>query len=110
LENGRPVIVGVAKRYGQKALSHYEVVVGIQPNSQTLFSLDPADGWIKNSVSGFMTEWDATGHVMLVLPPAPSPSEHIGGCPTPEPCLRPRTARRSCAGRLPLEAPPSMKP
>jgi len=78
LENGRPVIVGVAKRYGQKALSHYEVVVGIQPNSQTLFSLDPADGWIKNSVSGFMTEWDATGHVMIVLSPAPRASEVSG--------------------------------
>jgi ABC-type bacteriocin/lantibiotic exporter with double-glycine peptidase domain len=75
LKNGRPVIVGVAKRYGQKALSHYEVVVGIQPDSQTLFTLDPADGWIKNTVSGFMTEWEPTGHVMIVVFPAQDPAQ-----------------------------------
>jgi hypothetical protein len=70
LRNGRPVIVGVAKRYGQKVLAHYEVVVGVQPSSQATFTLDPADGWLTNTSSGFMAEWEPTGRIMIVVLPA----------------------------------------
>ena len=70
LRQGRPVIVGVAKRYGQSALAHYEVVIGIHAGSQQIMTLDPANGWRKNSLSGFMSEWEPTGRVTIVVFPA----------------------------------------
>src|ERR1044071_7064024 len=42
LTHGRPVIVGVAKPYsGNKALAHYEVVVGYEPAKKRVLFLDP---------------------------------------------------------------------
>jgi ABC-type bacteriocin/lantibiotic exporter with double-glycine peptidase domain len=70
LRQGRPVIVGVAKRYDQDVLSHYEVVVGIQHASQLVLTLDPARGWRKNTLSGFMSEWEPSGRVTIVVFPA----------------------------------------
>jgi ABC-type bacteriocin/lantibiotic exporter with double-glycine peptidase domain len=70
LRQGRPVIVGVAKRYGQSALAHYEVVVGLHTDSQQVMTLDPANGWRKNTLSGFMSEWNPTGRVVIVVFPA----------------------------------------
>ncbi len=71
LRAGRPVIVGVAKQYGRDLLAHYEVVIGVHPASQMVLTLDPAHGWRKNSLAGFMTEWQPTGRVAIVvlLPP-----------------------------------------
>ena len=73
LEQGRPVIVGVAKQYAPKqALAHYEVVVGYHRASRRILTLDPARGFRENSMQGFLAEWAPTGRVTLVTfePPA----------------------------------------
>jgi ABC-type bacteriocin/lantibiotic exporter with double-glycine peptidase domain len=69
LKNGRPVIVGVAKRYEQRLLAHYEVVVGIHPSSNAILTLDPARGWRRNELGAFMTEWEPTHRVLVVVFP-----------------------------------------
>lgn len=73
LDQGRPVIVGVAKQYApKKALAHYEVVVGYHRASRRILTLDPARGFRENSMQGFLKEWAPTGRVTLVTfePPA----------------------------------------
>ena len=73
LKAGRPVIVGVAKPTALGPLAHYEVLVGMHPQTQRMATLDPALGWRQNTYSGFLEEWLATGSVLIViLPPATS--------------------------------------
>jgi hypothetical protein len=69
LSNGRPVIVGVAKPTAEGAVAHYEVVVGLHPDSKRIATLDPAVGWRQNSYQGFLREWIPTGRVLLVVAP-----------------------------------------
>jgi hypothetical protein len=72
IKAGRPVIVGVAKPTATGPLSHYEVLVGMHPQTQRMATLDPALGWRQNTYAGFLEEWLATGSVLIViLPPAP---------------------------------------
>jgi ABC-type bacteriocin/lantibiotic exporter with double-glycine peptidase domain len=70
LAEGRPVIVGVAKPYGDRWLKHYEVVAGFHPRSQSVLTFDPARGWQKNALPGFLTEWDPVGRILIVVFPA----------------------------------------
>jgi predicted double-glycine peptidase len=73
LERGRPLIVGMAKpQLTGGAIAHYEVVVGIHKDSRRIATLDPATGTRQNSLFDFMTEWQATGRVMLVVLPQSS--------------------------------------
>jgi len=69
LQHGRPVIVGVAKPTVQDAVAHYEVVVGMHRDSQRVATLDPAVGMRQNSFSGFLTEWQGSGRVLLLVIP-----------------------------------------
>jgi hypothetical protein len=72
IKAGRPVIVGVAKPTATGPLAHYEVLVGMDPKTQRMATLDPALGWRQNTYAGFLEEWLATGSVLIVvLPPAP---------------------------------------
>jgi hypothetical protein len=61
LEKGRPVIVGLQKRYPKRFLSHDEVVVGIHPKQKRIATLDPARGWRENTWNGFLAEWRRPG-------------------------------------------------
>jgi ABC-type bacteriocin/lantibiotic exporter with double-glycine peptidase domain len=71
IRHGRPVVVGVVKRYGDRALAHYQVVVGINPARGLILSLDPADGWREDSFAGFDREWMPSDRLaMMVLPRA----------------------------------------
>jgi predicted double-glycine peptidase len=73
LEVGRPAIVGVHKplRSGE-ALAHYEVVVGYHAAAQRVLTMDPAHGFRRNSVSGFIQEWRGSNQLILVVfPPSP---------------------------------------
>jgi predicted double-glycine peptidase len=72
LESGRPVVVGVAKPTLKGAVSHFEVVVGIHPATRRIATFDPAEGWRQNSLTDFMTEWQATGRVLVVVMPPPA--------------------------------------
>ncbi len=69
LEQGRPVIVGVAKPTTQDAVAHYEVVVGMHRASRRVATYDPAAGIRQNTFGGFLTEWQAAGRVLLVIMP-----------------------------------------
>jgi predicted double-glycine peptidase len=70
LEQGRPVIVGLGKMVEEKkALSHYEVVVGWEPNKKQLLLLDPARGWQVDSLEGFAKEWAISRGVTIVAFP-----------------------------------------
>jgi predicted double-glycine peptidase len=71
LEQGRPVIVGLGKMSDdeKKALSHYEVVVGYEPNKKQLLLLDPARGWQVDSLDGFAKEWAVSKAVTIVAFP-----------------------------------------
>ena len=71
LQQQRPVIVGTAKSTATGAVSHYEVVVGIHPQTQRILTLDPAVGWQQNSLLEFMKEWVSTGQVLITVLPIP---------------------------------------
>jgi ABC-type bacteriocin/lantibiotic exporter with double-glycine peptidase domain len=72
LEENRPVIVGMAKPTVTGAVSHYEVVVAMHPETKRILTLDPAVGWQENSLFEFIREWTSTGSVVIiVLPPPP---------------------------------------
>ena len=70
LSRGRPVIVGVVKPTSDGGLSHFEVVVGINPEAREVATLDPARGWTRNGYDGFVSEWEPAGRLTLVLLPA----------------------------------------
>jgi hypothetical protein len=66
----RPVIVGVAKPVGKdKAVAHYQVIVGIQPKTSRVAALDPDQGWRENTFAGFLEEWTPAKHLLLVMLP-----------------------------------------
>lgn len=63
----RPVLVGLVQRYGDRALSHYEVVAGINQTTRRVLLLDPAHGLREDGFDGFAAEWDAAGRPTLVI-------------------------------------------
>jgi ABC-type bacteriocin/lantibiotic exporter with double-glycine peptidase domain len=65
----RPVLVGLVQRYGDRALSHYEVVTGINQTTRHVLLLDPAHGLREDGFEGFAAEWDAAGRPTLVIVP-----------------------------------------
>jgi len=68
LARGRPVLVGVAKPLSNgRAVTHYEVVVGINRARRLILTLDPARGMRENSYEGFAREWVATKQVTIVI-------------------------------------------
>jgi ABC-type bacteriocin/lantibiotic exporter with double-glycine peptidase domain len=70
LRQGRPVVVGVVKRYSrERALAHYEVVIGVHPARGRILTLDPADGWRENTLEGFDSEWGPSDRTTLVVLP-----------------------------------------
>ena len=69
LRRHHPVVVGMMKRYAQRAYPHYEVVVGIDRAQQRVLTLDPASGLRVNSREGFSAEWAAAHQVALVVFP-----------------------------------------
>jgi ABC-type bacteriocin/lantibiotic exporter with double-glycine peptidase domain len=65
--HGRPVIVGVGKQFEEdKAVAHYEVVIGYEPDKRQVLLLDPALGWQVNSFEGFGKEWSFSKGVTMV--------------------------------------------
>lgn len=89
LKQGRPMIVGTAKRVVGSSVTHYEVVVAMHRESRRIATYDPALGLTQNSFVDFLTEWEATGRVLLVIMPAEAQPP---GPPDPEQAA---TAQRS---------------
>jgi ATP-binding cassette subfamily B protein len=75
LKRGRPIIVGLGKQFEEKkALSHYEVVVGYEPNKKLVLLADPGRGFQVDSLEGFGKEWARTKGVTIVtFLPSPAP-------------------------------------
>jgi ABC-type bacteriocin/lantibiotic exporter with double-glycine peptidase domain len=70
ISRGRPVLVGLAKPLlGGRALTHYEVVVGLNREKKKILSLDPARGLRENTLEGFAREWVPTKQVTIVVFP-----------------------------------------
>ena len=65
----RPVLVGLMKRYILRNYPHYEVVVGINRQRQSILTLDPAHGLRVNARDGFATEWAKAGQLALIIFP-----------------------------------------
>ena len=67
LRHGRPVIVGLGKKVDdKKALAHYEVAVGYEPNQKQVLLMDPGRGWQIDSLQGFGEEWARSKGVTIV--------------------------------------------
>jgi hypothetical protein len=67
----RPVLVGLVQRYtGNKALSHYEVVVGINEARGRVLLLDPGRGPREDELASFDREWQDAGRLTLVVAPS----------------------------------------
>lgn len=67
LRQGRPVIVGLGKPLEKdKALAHYEVVVGYEPEKKLVLLLDPGRGWQLDTLRGFGEEWARSKGVTIV--------------------------------------------
>jgi ABC-type bacteriocin/lantibiotic exporter with double-glycine peptidase domain len=65
----RPVLVGLVQKVGDRALSHYEVVAGINQTTRHVLLLDPARGLREDGFDGFAAEWDRAGRPTLVIVP-----------------------------------------
>lgn len=68
---GRPVIVGVHQRLtSERVLRHYVVVVGYHETRGQVLLVDPARGLRRDSVEGFVEEWQGAERLLLVVFPA----------------------------------------
>jgi ABC-type bacteriocin/lantibiotic exporter with double-glycine peptidase domain len=72
---GRPVLVGVARRFSSGVYAHYQVVAAVSPSRRQVAVLDPADGWLEASYDGFLKEWKPTRQLTVVS----IPREAAGG-------------------------------
>jgi ABC-type bacteriocin/lantibiotic exporter with double-glycine peptidase domain len=67
LSLGRPVIVGMVKPCLSNAVTHFEVVVGLNLETECVVTLDPARGWRQNRFQGFRLEWEPVQCPTLVV-------------------------------------------
>jgi ABC-type bacteriocin/lantibiotic exporter with double-glycine peptidase domain len=67
LKAGRPVMVGVQRKFTTGLYDHYQVVVGIDRTAQQLAVIDPAEGYREYSFSDFTSEWAAAKSLTLVV-------------------------------------------
>jgi predicted double-glycine peptidase len=71
LDARRPVLVGLVQRYsGNRALSHYEVVIGLNATTRRVLLLDPGRGLREDELDAFAAEWRDAGALTLVVAPA----------------------------------------
>jgi ABC-type bacteriocin/lantibiotic exporter with double-glycine peptidase domain len=71
VEQRRPVIVGLVRIAGRRALAHYVVVVGVNRQDGRVLEADPQLGWREPRVDEFLTEWQrARSLALMILPSA----------------------------------------
>jgi len=64
-------MVALVQRYGgDKALTHYEVVVGINEQRRRVLLLDPGRGPREDGLDTFDQEWRDAGRLALVVAPS----------------------------------------
>ncbi len=68
LQAGRPVVVGLMRRYGKKHLrGHYEVIVGVHPERKLAATIDPAAGYRVRTYAELEGEWGPTKRAAMVV-------------------------------------------
>ena len=68
---GRPVLVGLVQRYTSgRAYSHYEVVIGLNPERRRILLLDPGHGPREDGLDDFAHEWRDASRLTLVISPS----------------------------------------
>jgi len=69
LSKGRPVMLGLQLPFEQdRALHHYEVVVGLNPRDGSVVTLDPATGkYLQRTKAVLEKEWKPVGYPTLVV-------------------------------------------
>ncbi|MBL8840406.1 MAG: C39 family peptidase [Planctomycetes bacterium] len=67
LARGRPVLVGLLQSWSDATWSHYAVVVGISRANDCVVTIDPARGWQKYALGGFLDEWEPAGRLAMVF-------------------------------------------
>ena len=75
----RPVIVGLVKPYINGGMTHYEVVVAINPTKKLVATLDPARGPRQNTYEGFLQEWEPARNLTLIVIGDGVPRPHVPG-------------------------------
>jgi len=67
----RPMLVGLVQRYGgNKALTHYAVVIGVNEARRRVLLLDPGRGPREDDLASFDREWQDAGRLALVVAPS----------------------------------------
>jgi ABC-type bacteriocin/lantibiotic exporter with double-glycine peptidase domain len=68
LGEGRPVILGLLLRHGKlRVRSHYEIAIGIRPETEEIVTIDPAAGYRIRTLEDLEEEWEPAGHPALVV-------------------------------------------
>jgi ABC-type bacteriocin/lantibiotic exporter with double-glycine peptidase domain len=69
LDAGRPVIVGLLRPHGDRATSHYEVVIAIRGRGAeaSVVTIDPGAGWRVRRLRDLEAEWSPAGRPALVV-------------------------------------------
>lgn len=70
LAKGRSLVVGMHKPFTDGVHRHYEVVVGFHARDQYVLTVDPARGFTRIDVPGFLAEWEPAGCPLLLIAPA----------------------------------------
>jgi ABC-type bacteriocin/lantibiotic exporter with double-glycine peptidase domain len=73
----RPVIVGLERRVGREVFHHYEVVVGLNPSTGQVVTIDPANGWRVRERGELDAEWRPFGRPALVVVGRTAESQEI---------------------------------
>ena len=66
LSKRRPLLVGLALRKEDSAITHYEVVIGFHPGDRRVATLDPARGWREWDWEDFDRVWSPARRLSLV--------------------------------------------
>ena len=68
LRRGRPVVVALWRPYGDGLRrGHYEVVVGLNPETGEIATIDPGAGWRVRTLAQLELEWAPVAHPALVV-------------------------------------------
>lgn len=65
----RSLLVGTKKKFVDGDRTHFELVVGLNDEQGYVLTADPARGFTRNVLGGFLAEWQAAGAPLLLVAP-----------------------------------------
>lgn len=72
LAKGRSLVVGLHKPFSDGIHRHYELIVGWHRGERYVLTADPARGFTRVDVAGFLAEWEPAGCPLLLIAPSPT--------------------------------------